>query len=105
ENSIGAGTKKIFRLWVRGDSGSAGKFVQLKITSLVDNTNQLSVPVMLDASVWKELWCTWVIPNTGNVTYAIQGYDLVNGNNVYVDDAVVDTYSLSSVTVNARRIL
>lgn len=106
EDSVASGTKRRFRVRVKpGNAQAVGKFVQLKIQSEVDSSFQDTVMVKLEADVWKEIWCTWQLPNTGNVTYHVYGYDTANNDVFFVDTAFIDSYTLPTTTTSGRKIL
>lgn len=78
------------KLWVLGDATSTGKFIQAKIGD--GTTTQLSVPVKLSSTVWKEVWATFKAAGT-TITLAIVGFDLGASHNVWIDDATITAVS------------
>src|SRR5581483_6294790 len=104
-HNVPAGAFLIFWCWVLGDSNSKGKFVQGKIKCEATQAFQDTVPYMLDDKVWQRVLVTYVNPSFGDVTFTLQGFDTVSGNNIFIDDVMISTYKLPSLTVSGRKLL
>lgn len=94
----------ILRFWVLGDTVSAGSIVygQLADSSSGGGT-QLSVPVVLSSTVWKEI--VVILPILGTSVTASMILTSLGGMNMWIDAISIGTVTTPVVTTAGRRVL